>query len=291
MVKKCIEFVNKFSNGIQKLLSYSSRAKNELQQLLDSINSKVEGKKTDEGIEGLKAALREVSSQAQQYRNACLQAARKGSDRQEIATINEALKTSDIDPLFKLVKEMLQLFSKCSQCQNSFEHVCNSTRQKLRSAVDKYEDIKGKVKVGGVVGGVASGAGATAGVAALIGGAILTPFFPPAGLIIAGIGGVATAAGVAGAAGTAITVAVAIEIVNDALREFESLSNDMESVKRSIDDINTTMEECEDKIKSASESGERAKSKSRVSKAICKNINISLDGMCTKFEQLIQRKL
>ena len=286
VVEKCSEFIEQFCKVIWEQLSYSIRAKNGLQQLLDSIDSQLKGKKADEGINGLKAALREVSAIARRYRNACLEAARRGSRREHIAGIIEALKKSDLNPLFILVKEMLQLLSTCSQCRESFEHECSTTRQKLRSAVDKYEDRKKKTKVGGAVGDVAAGAGIVGGV---IGGAILTLLFPPAGLVIAGAGAVAAAAGVAGAAGTAITVAIAMEICENALSEFESLSNDLENMKRSIDGLNTIMEECEDHITSASTSGEHAYHNKRVSNAVYTKIKMSLANMCITFEQLIQR--
>ena len=288
VVEKCSEFIEQFCKVIWEQLSYSIRAKNGLQQLLDSIDSQLKGKKADEGINGLKAALREVSAIARRYRNACLEAARRGSRRQDIAGIIEALKKGDLNPLFILVKEMLQLLSTCSRCRESFEHECSTTRQKLKSAIDKYEK---KAKVGGAVGGAAAGAGVGIGVGALMGGAILTPFFGPLGSIIAGIGsvtavvggiGAAGAAGVTGIAGAAITVAISMEICE----KFESLSNDLE---RMNDGLNTTMEECEDKIKSANSSGERAQRRSRVSNAVRIKIETSLDTMCTKFERVIQQ--
>jgi hypothetical protein len=279
VVEKSSAFIDIFFEGFPELLDYGKKAIDGLQRLLDSINSKVEGKKADEGIEGLKENLREVLSEAEEYRNACLKAARRGSCRQEIDGINEALKQGDLAPLFHLVNDMLQLFSTCSQCLQSFEYKCNSTRQKLRSAVDKYETRKKSATIGGIVAGGAAGVGVVGGLAALVGGAILTPFFPPAGLLIAGAGGAAVA----------VTAIVVREIANDALEEVESLGNHLESVKRRVDSIYTTMEECKDKIEATNRSGERAQGKTRVSHAVCRKIQMSLDSMCTKFENLILR--
>jgi hypothetical protein len=272
VVEKSSAFIDIFFEGFPELLDYGKKAIDGLQRLLDSINSKVEGKKADEGIEGLKENLREVLSEAEEYRNACLKAARRGSCRQEIDGINEALKQGDLAPLFHLVNDMLQLFSTCSQCLQSFEYKCNSTRQKLRSAVDKYETRKKSAMIGEiVVGGAAGvgGVGVVGGLAALV------------GLLIAGAGGAVAAVGGIGGGGR--------EIANDALEEVESLGNHLESVKRRVDSIYTTMEECKDKIEATNRSGERAQGKTRVSHAVCRKIQMSLDSMCTKFENLILR--
>ena len=275
-------FIDAFCEGVKELLDYGKKAIDGLQRLLDSINSKVKGKKADEGIEGLKENLREVLSEAEEYRNACLKAARRGSCRQEIDGINEALKQGDLAPLFHLVNE-LQLFSTCSQCLQSFEYKCNSTRQKLRSAVDKYETMK----ISAMIGGIVAGGAVVGGLAALVGGAILIPFFTAAGLLIAGAGGAVIAVGGIGGGAATVTAIVVREIANDALGEVESLGNHLESVKRRVGSINTTMEECKDKIEATNRSGERAQGKTRVSHAVCKNIQMSLDSMCTKFENLI----
>ena len=288
VVEKFSAFIDTFNEGIQELLDYGEKAINGLQRLLDSINSKVEGKKADEGIEGLKEKLREVLSKAEEYRNACFKAARRGSRRQEIDGIKEALKQGDLDPLFHLVKDMLQLFSKCSQCLQSFECKCNSTRQKLRSACGKYETRKKSAKIGGIVAGGAAGVGVVGGLAALVGGAILSPFFPPAGLLIAGAGSAVAAVGGIGGGATTISAIVVREIVKDSLGEVESLGNHLESVKRRVDRINTTMKKCEDKIEATNRSGERVQGRKRVSRAVCRNIQMSLDTMCTKFENLIK---
>ena len=279
-------FIDTFFEGVKELLNYGEKAINGLQRLLDSIDSKVEGKKADEGIEGLKEKLREVLSKAEEYRNACFKAARRGSRRQEIDGIKEALKQGDLDPLFHLVKDMLQLFSKCSQCLQSFECKCNSTRQKLRSACGKYETRKKSAKIGGIVAGGAAGVCVVGGLAALVGGAILNPFFPPAGLLIAGAGGAVAAVGGIGGTAATVTAIVVKEIAKDALVEVESLGNHLESVKRRVHSINATMDECEDKIKATNRSGKRVQGRERVSRAVCIKIQKSLDTMCTKFEIL-----
>ena len=287
VVENSSAFIDTFFEGVQELFDYGKIAIKGLRRLLDSIDSKLEGKTADEGIEGLKEKLREVLSKAEEYRNACLEAARRGSSRQEIDGINEALEQGDLDPLFHLVKDMLQLFPKCSQCLQSFECECNSTRQKLRSACDKYETRKNSATIGGIVAGSATGAGVGGGLAALVGGAILTPFFPPAGLLIAITGGAAAAvSGIGGGAAT-ISAIVVREIAKDALGEVESLRNHFENVKRRVDSINTTMEECEDMIEATTRSGERVQGRKRVSRAVCIKIQKSLDTMCTKFENLI----
>ena len=280
-------FIDTFFEGVKELLNYGEKAINGLQRLLDSIDSKVEGKKADEGIEGLKEKLREVLSKAEEYRNACFKAARRGSRRQEIDGIKEALKQGDLDPLFHLVKDMLQLFSKCSQCLQSFEYKCNSTRQKLKSACDKYETRKNSATIGGIVAGGAAGVTVSGGLVALVGGALLTPFFPPAGLLIAGAGGAVAAVGGIGGGAATISAIVVREIAKDALGEVESLGNHFENVKRRVDSINTTMEECEDTIEATNRSGERVQGRERVSCAVCIKIQMSLDTMCTKFENLI----
>ena len=245
-------FIDTFFEGVQELLNYGEKAINGLQRLLDFIDSKVEGKKADEGIEGLKEKLREVLSKAEEYKNACFKAARRGSHRQEIDGINEALKQGDLDPLFHLVKDMLQLFSMSA-------------------------------KIGGIVAGGAAGIGVVGGLAALVGGAILSSFFPPAGLLIAGAGSAVAAVG--GIGGGAATIS---EIAKDSLGEVESLGNHLESVKRRVDRINTTMKKFEDKIEATNRSGEGVQGRKRVSRAVCRKIQMSLDTMCTKFENLIK---
>ena len=60
----------------------------------------------------------------------------------------------------------------------------------------------------------------------------------------------------------------------------------MQSVKRRVDGINTTMNECEDKIKSANRSGEHAQQKKRVSRATWHKIKRSLENMCGRFEEI-----
>ena len=283
MVEKCSEFIDTFSEGIQEQLNYSYRAENGLQQLLDSINYNLDGSNADTEIEDVKTELREVLSKAQDYRNACLQAARRGSQKQEINGINRAIKEGDLQSLFQLVNDMLHLFTKCSECLESLENKCKNTRQKLRSAAARYEADKKSAEDGKKDSTIATAAGA--GVAVL--GAILTPIFPPAGLVVVG-------AGLATAAGGGIGVAVHSDRLNTAqksLCKLELLSDDLESVKRRVYDINTTMEECKDKVRSSSRSGERAKRKKRVSQSVCFKIKKSLDSMCTKFEELIQRRL
>ena len=252
-----------------------------LQQLLSSINSNLGGKNRDQEIENLMTELRGVLSKVQDYRESCMQAARRGSRKREMDKITEAIKTGDLHSLFQLVNDMLPLFTKCSQCLDDLENKCKNVRQNLKSAAERYDANKKSAEEGRVGSAIAVISGAGIAVA----GVVITPFLPPAGLIV-------VAAGAATAAGGGIGIAVHSDRLNAAQRSLckvESLSEDIQSVKRRVNGINTTMNECEDKIKSANRSGECAQQKKRVSRATWHKIKRSLDSMCAKFEEILQQ--
>ena len=282
-MEKCAEFLDTCSEGIQDQIDFSYRAENGLQQLLDSINSSLDGKEDDSEIITLKMELRNVLTKAHDYRNACITVAKRGSKTREINGIKRAIKRGDLDPLFQLVNDILHLFATCSQFLDTLHNECRNVRQKIGSAADRYEADRDSAQSGKKDSAIAIYAGA----GAVVLGALLTPFIPPAGLALAGTG-VATVAG--GAIGIAVH-AGRLDAARKALNRVESLSDDLENVKRKVAGVSTAMDECKDHIEAVGHSGERARKRERVSSAVRVRIEKSLNNMCSQFEDLIERHL
>ena len=282
-VQKFAEFIDKFTEEVKQQLEFSDRAATGLQQLLNSINSRLDGKSEDSEIEHLKALLRNVLSKATNYRNACVQAAQKGSKKSDIEQIKHEIKKGRFQLLFEFVNDMLSKFECCSQCLNSLESECKCATQSVRSTRDTAEANKRNAESGKTDSTIATSTGAI--VTAL--GIGLSLFVPPVGIAVAGVG-LATTAG--GAIGLAVHDG-RLDQANKVLGRVASLSGDLESVKRRVSAVSTTMDECEESISGVNQSGERAAKRGTVTFAIRRKIESSLDSMYSQFEVLIEKHL
>ena len=279
-VQKLAEFIDKFTEEVKHQLEFSDRAATGLQQLLNSINSRLDGKSEDSGIERLKTLLRDVLSKATKYRNACVQAAQKGSKKSDIEQIKHEIKKGRFQLLFEFVNDMLSKFECCSQCLDSLESECKRATKRVKSTRDTAEANKRSAESGKTGSTIASSTGVF--VTAL--GIALYFFVPPVGIAVAG-------AGLAAAAGGAIGIAVhdgRLDEANKALGRVASLNGDLESVKRRVSVVSTIMDECEESISGVNQSGERAAKRGTVTFAIRRKIESSLDSMYSQFEDLIE---
>ena len=282
-VCKFAEFVDEFPEVIKEQINFSAVAENGLKQVLRSIDSNLKEEEKDSDINRLKNILGEVLNKAHKYQESCLRAAQRGSNRAEIKRIKQEIRHNQLQSLFQLIRGMHDILNECSQCFESFVSECQYARGEINSIRDKFEAAKEAAEKGNKDSKIAAGVGGGAiGLGVLVG-----IFCPPAGVAIA-------TAGAATLTGGAIGIAVhehKLDAADQALSKVASLSSDLERVKRQVSEIETTMQECEEYITSANKSGQRAANSQTVSAASRRRINLSLDHMCSEFEEMISNHL